>query len=127
MAKRYHQSRKDRRDESRGEKRYLDAVPRTHADSFNDEFHHNYERDISFRQGDYAGVDARRRQEMQDAGMIREDHAAVANLPQGVVMRPYRMAGGYLPEGLDDTIRGVDEQMDYDGMKRRQHFMPKKV
>ena len=37
----------------------------------------------------YAGMEPRRRQEMQDAGYIREDHDAVANLPQNVIMRPY--------------------------------------
>lgn len=75
----------------------------------------------------YAGADARRTQEMQDAGMIRENPAAIANLPQEVMIKAYPKPGSYLPEGLDDTIRGVDMQMDYDDSKRREHFYPKKV
>lgn len=77
----------------------------------------------------YAGMEPRRRQEMEDAGMISEDHSQVANLPQEVVMRPYSKVGHYMPEDvLDDTIRGVDHQMDdLDGRKERQHMMPKKV
>ena len=75
----------------------------------------------------YAGMEPRRRQEMEDAGMIREDHRAIANMPQEVMIKPYPVMGNYLPEMLDDTLRGVDKQMDYDDNKRREHFMPKKV
>lgn len=77
--------------------------------------------------GHYAGMDSRRHQEREDSGMIRENHAAIANLPQEVRITPYPKAGYYIPEVLDDTIRGIDKQMDLDGSKRRQHFMPKKV
>lgn len=45
-------------------------------------------------------------------GMISEDHSAPANLPQGVVHKYYPkckyMDGHY----LDDTIRGVDDNID---------------
>ncbi len=75
----------------------------------------------------YAGPEARRTQEMQDAGMIRENPAAIANLPQEVMIKPYPRTGPYLPEGLDDTIAGVDRQMDYDDDKRAMNFYPKKV
>lgn len=102
-AKRYHQSKSDRIAESRGMKEW------------------------SPRDGYYAGMDARRRQEMEDAGMIHEDHRAIANLPQDVMIKPYPMTGPYIPEVLDDTIRGVDKQMDMDDNKRREHFVPKKV
>lgn len=75
----------------------------------------------------YAGAEPRRRQEMEDMGMIHEDHNAVANLPQNVMMKPYYKETGYLPEVLDDTIRGVKKQMDYDNGKKMQDFYPKKV
>ena len=39
----------------------------------------------------YAGHSERRRQESEDSSMIHEDHNAVANMPQNVIMRPYRM------------------------------------
>lgn len=92
--------------------------------------HHESKAMMGFRhQGaeGYAGPDDRKTQEMQDGGMIREDHRAIANLPQEVMIKPYPKTGPYLPEGLDDTIRGVDDQMDYDDSKRRAHFHPKKV
>ena len=75
----------------------------------------------------YAGAESRRKQEHEDGGMISEDHSAIANLPQNVMMKPYPRPGGYMPEDLDDTIRGIDEQMGEDNRKRMQHFHPKKV
>ena len=74
-----------------------------------------------------AGTDPRRTQQMEDAGMIHMDPRAIANLPQEVMMKPYIHDGPYLPEGLDDTIGGVDHQMDYDDSKRAATFYPKKV
>lgn len=75
----------------------------------------------------YAGSEPRRRLEMQDAGYIHEDHDAIANLPQHAIIKPYPKTGPYMPEGLEDTIEGVDHQMDYDDGQRRSHFYPKKV
>lgn len=75
----------------------------------------------------YAGMNARRTQEMEDAGMIREDMRAVANLPQEVMIKPYPKTGPYMPEGLDDRISGIDHQMDFDDSQRRRHMFPKKV
>lgn len=75
----------------------------------------------------YAGEKARRRQENEDGGMIREDHSAIANLPQHVMMKEYPKVGGYMPEGLDDTIRGVDGQIERDTRMRMKNFAPKKV
>lgn len=74
-----------------------------------------------------AGTDPRRTDEMQAAGMIRMDTSKIANLPQEVMIKPYPATGPYLPEGLNDTIAGVDKQMDYDDDKRRDTFYPKKV
>lgn len=105
-----------------------------HADHFNDEMKHDRDhiergmyrgRLTSAEQ--YAGMEPRRRQELEDAGMIHEDHMAIANLPQNVMIKPYPKTGPYLPEDLEDTIRGVDAQMDYDDSQRARHFYPKKV
>jgi len=140
MAKRYHQSKKDRMDERRGEERYMHESPSERAshkpEHFNDEKHHDRGNEKAvynaFRASDradefYAGSGARRRQEMEDAGYIHEDHNAVANLPQEVIMRSYPKTGPYMPEGLEDSIRGVDHQMHYDDEQRKAHFYPKKV
>lgn len=149
MAKRYHQSRRDRMHERSGEERHMrrerhDRMDERvgedramhHRDHFNDEKEHDRGNErAAYRRfralGDdrefYAGMEPRRRQEMEDAGYIHEDQRAIANLPQNVIMRPYPYTGPYLPEGLEDSIRGVDHQMDYDDSKRREHFYPKKV
>jgi len=75
----------------------------------------------------YAGSKAKRKQEAADAGMIHEDHSAIANLPQDVQIRPYGNRYGYTPEDLDDTIGGIDRQISYDDGKKMEHFYPKKV
>lgn len=81
-----------------------------------------------YSEGDYAGQDARRTQEMQDAGMIREDRSKIANLPQEVMIKAYPYAGATMPEDLDDTIKGVDHQINMlDEGKRNKHLEPKKV
>ena len=76
--------------------------------------------------GHYEGHEGRRMEEMRDAGMIQEDHNAIANLPQEVKMMAYPKTGPYMPEMIDDTIRGVDMQMDSDDSGRRKHFKPHK-
>lgn len=80
-----------------------------------------------YNSGSYEGMDSRRTQEMQDAGMIRENPSAIANLPQEVMMKPWPSAGSYIPENLDDTIAGVNRQMAMDDNKRSAHNVPKKV
>ena len=125
---------------------------RHEKDMFNDEFRHNampegsgpyhYDRQgmdehrirerssgrmSMYRDGDMSGYESRRKQEMRDAGMIHEDHREIANLPQEVRMEPYPKTGPYTPEDIDDTLRGVDRQIDYDNSQKMSHFFPKKV
>lgn len=88
---------------------------------------YHYDREDHRLSGKYEGYRGRRHQEMSDAGMIHEDQSQIANLPQNVMIRPYPKSGGYLPEDLDDTIRGVDRQMDIDNDQKMRHFFPKKV
>lgn len=78
-------------------------------------------------EGEYAGKEARRHQEMHDAGMISEDRNAIANLPQDVMIKAYPKAGAYLPEDLNDKISGIDHQINLDDSLRRKSFAPKKV
>ena len=78
-------------------------------------------------EGHYAGMESRRKEEREDGGMIAEDKNAIANMPQEVMIKMYPKTGPSMPEDLDDTIRGIDKQMDADDSKRRQHFAPKKV
>jgi hypothetical protein len=76
---------------------------------------------------EYAGMPVDMRRGLERPEMIYEDHRAIANLPQEVMIKAYPKSGPYLPEGLDDTGAGVDRQMDYDDAQRRAHFYPKKV
>lgn len=76
--------------------------------------------------GHYEGHQGRRHQEMMDAGMIHEDHSAIANMPQGVMIKDWPKGGSYMPENLDDTIKSVDRQMGEDGSKRSRHERPHK-
>jgi hypothetical protein len=89
--------------------------------------HHSSHHSPKHSEGHYEGLSSRRDQEMHDAGMIRENHAAIANLPQEVMIKPWPSAGSYLPEGLDDTIRGVNQQEALDDRLRDKHMVPKKV
>jgi len=82
-------------------------------------------RHMSLGEEHYAGYDPRRRQEMRDAGMIHEDHSALANLPQAPIMR-YYSTQRYMPEVLDDTIRGIDLQIDADDSQAMKQFKPHK-
>ncbi len=138
--KRYYQSTKDRLAESRGmERRYFNDDYDHRPDKFNDSERHDKDGkmgDMGFdttiaRRANmnefYAGMDARRRQELEDSGMINEDPRAIANLPQEVMIKAYPKLNNYLPEGIDDTGRGVDMQMDYDDDKRTARMYPKKV
>jgi hypothetical protein len=68
-----------------------------------------------------------RKQEARDAGMISEDKGAIANLPQGVIMKEYPKVHSYLPENLDDTIKGIDRQITFDNSKKMANFDPKKI
>ena len=79
-----------------------------------------------YSDGMYEGHEGRRKQEMEDGGMIREDRSAIANLPQEVMMKAYPKTGPYMPEDLNDTISGVDKQMSGDDSQRRRSFNPHK-
>jgi hypothetical protein len=87
--------------------------------------HHSAKMHVS--EGAYAGESARVRMEHHDGGMIMEDHSAVANLPQNVMIKPWEREHSYMPEDLTDDIRSVDRQIGMDVSKRNAKLMPKKV
>jgi hypothetical protein len=49
------------------------------------------------------GLDPRRRQEVADGGLIREDHNSIANLPRMAQHHEFPQAGYYMTPYLDDT------------------------
>ena len=93
---------------------------RHHGHKKHHEGHHK------MHEGHYEGHASRRHQEMKDAGMIHEDHSAIANLPQEVMMKSWEARESYMPENIDDTTRGIDRQMHEDGSKRSRHERPHK-
>lgn len=52
--------------------------------------------------------------EKRDAGMIHEDHSACANLPQQVIQKEWPRTTYFNHSELNDTISGIDRQMDTD-------------
>lgn len=79
------------------------------------------------RDGEYAGYKERLAQEREDGAMLKEDRSAIANMPQNAIIREYPRPD-YESYDLDDTIRGVDEQIDKDvrGGKRKSGRYPEK-
>lgn len=75
-----------------------------------------FDRTQDMRNEFYAGVDPRRRQEIGDGGMIREDHNAMANLPRQAQHHEYPQAGYYSSPYLDDTVRGQPSTPDDNGL-----------
>lgn len=103
-----------------------------HADKFNDEWKHQQNPKDGHMErmtgaDKYMGMPTSMRSGLETPEMIHEDHRAIANLPQEVMIKPYPKNGPWMPEGLDDTIGGVDRQINYDDSQRRAHFFPKKV
>ncbi len=77
--------------------------------------------------GSYEGrVDSERTQK-HDGSMISEDRSAIANMPQNVIMKDWSDKETYMPEDIDDTIRGIDEQIREDNGKRSKHLSPRKA
>lgn len=74
----------------------------------------------------YAGVDPRRRQEVADGGMIREQHDAMANLPRKAQHHEYPQAGYYSSQYIDDTVRGQDSSPDDDGLSMERYRLYRK-
>jgi hypothetical protein len=58
---------------------------------------------------------------MRMGSMINEDHSAFANLPQSVIMKEYKKPDYTDFDNIDDTISGIDRQIDADVMQAKRH------
>jgi len=56
------------------------------ATRYHDAVHHST-KETSMKDGAYSGRDATERMQKHDSSMISEDHNAIANLPQQVIMK----------------------------------------
>jgi hypothetical protein len=116
------------RNESRDESGQLDhSRPKFNDKDRGDQFPNDGFLNSQSEAQHYMGMPASMRSGLEKPEMIYEDPRAIANLPQEVMIKPYPKTGPYLPEGLDDSLRGIDQQMDFDDSQRRRGFFPKKV
>jgi hypothetical protein len=152
MAKKYYQSKMDRKNESAGMKRYDRAVETYDRSMGRDRQGRDYDRSLgrpasferymremneftgNYKHGRDMHNDSRSNAQENEytmrhntGGYLTEDHSQVANLPQNVVYRPYGDPVAYLPQDIDDTISGIDRQRGIDMRKAMEHFFPKKV
>lgn len=90
--------------------------------------HHSGDKKVNIGkyEGNYEGLNNARDKERSDFNMISEDRSAIANLPQGVMYKPWPKSKHYHDYGLDDTIRGIDEQQDKDNSKMERFMQPEK-
>lgn len=61
-----------------------------------------------------------------DSDSISENKGAIANMPQEVKYDSWKKAHIGFEGVLNDTIKGIDEQMDADLAGARRHKVPKK-
>ena len=122
MAKRYHQSKRDRMHERRGEEMYMARMRKEHADARG--ARENYGTD---KYGtDTSHMDSRRREAMARDGMLHNDNSQTANMPQEIVMRGYGRIHGFLPESIDDSRHEIEREIRDTDRKSMQQFAPKK-
>lgn len=70
----------------------------------------------------YAGLDPRRKQEMADGGMIREDQNAMANLSPIAAHYEFPQAGYYTSPYMDNSIRGTNGELDDNNSVMSRHL-----
>jgi len=147
MAKRYHQSKKQRHHESMVAKhephdihghfekegyahmskmrKHHSPAHESHMSESDKHMHSRMHPTHHSQPEDHPSNQAhRRKMEMEKGGYLSADYSQVANMPQDVKMRPYPDRAPYVPEVLDDTIEGIDMQMHDDSPLR--HFKPHK-
>ena len=75
--------------------------------------------------GDYEGSHGRKSLESADFAMFGESRSSFANMPQELVLKPFPKGGRYSDYGIDDTVRGIDKQMNDDGAGLKAHMKTK--
>ncbi len=72
----------------------------------------------------YQGVDPRRRKEIADGGMVREDHTAMSNLPRQAIHCEYPGASYYESNYMDTSVRGTDPELDDNNSSMDRYLNP---
>lgn len=65
--------------------------------------------------------ESQQQMEKRDAGMIQEDHSACANLPQQSVMKEWPRTTYFDHSKLNDSVSGIDHQVDADVNQASRH------
>jgi hypothetical protein len=73
------------------------------------------------------GMDYVHSQERQDGAMIHEDYNCMSLLPYNVIIKEYPKNNYALHDELNDTITGIDRQMNTDSAQIRRANVAKKV
>ena len=88
--------------------------------------HKSHKSEMHTGHGSYHGYSVGEGHDIHE-GMMRESHTEMSNCPKEVMMKAYPKIHSYLPEILDDSIGGVDRQMDGDDSKRARGMKPRKA
>lgn len=135
MAKRYHQTKKDKMKESRGMKKYEARERRDHMDEVRGmRDHFEYERDprggrmyseCTHTSAEYAR-DSRSNSSMRD---IKQDKSDIGNLPQRFMRPMVPKAGLNSPMNtmMPDLFDATQDQIDRDTNMLRRMFKPVKI
>ncbi len=104
MVKKYHQTRLDRLHESEGMKRYEHGKMKKYHQTAEDRRHESEGMRRYYRE---------KKESLDDRfmGMISEDHSCPSNLPQHVVHKYYPQNEYMDRYELDDTIEGIDDNI----------------
>lgn len=82
----------------------------------------------SKEQGSYEGIEERRKQEREDSSLFGSSQSEyMANMPTKVIFKEVSKPYSALDSNLDDTMKGVDRQIETDHSDARRHMKPKKV
>jgi hypothetical protein len=87
-------------------------------------YHHGSKADGFKHREMYAGKTMRSEMDRENSHMIGEDHHAIANMPQHVVMRSWPKGYDYVDYHLNDTISGIDTQRKSDSKFKKQRAHP---
>lgn len=71
--------------------------------------------------------DHRRAAEAHDFNMFGHSHDEIANMPSEVKMHAWEKVHDYMAGTEDDTIHGIDKQIDHDESKVKSHLKPRKA
>jgi len=114
MAKRYHQTKKDRMHERHGERMHMmhERRAREHESAgMRHKMHHS--------------ESERREHHMREDGMLHNDPRETANMPQHPIFHGYERIQGFLPDSIDDSRHEIERHIKETEVMSRRQYAPK--